>query len=374
MAVTTPSANHHIIITGGGTGGHVFPAIAIAQELIRRGYSILYVGSEKGMEATLAPTHKIPFLSIRSVQVKNKGLWQVFKGSLVLLTSIRKAVAILKEQKPQAVIGVGGYVSVPVAVAAFLTRIPLYLQEQNASVGIANRFLGKLAKKIFLGFENAQVSFPEKRCLVSGNPIRSEFNRPLKAIDFSTPSLFVFGGSQGAKAINDAMMKCLPGLLQRFPDLKVVHQTGLPDFERVQRYYQEKMPTNSRVAPFINDMIECYENAWLVVSRAGALTISELLAVRRPALLVPYPRRGQNDQVDNAYLLEALGVGHVVEQGPEFEERFEGGLKRAFDRQAIENMEKSFSPLPKVNALATIGDHLEQDLRSGHKAEIRYVP
>lgn len=353
-----------IVITGGGTGGHVFPAIAIASEMRRRGYRPIYVGSPTGMEAKLAPENDVPFVPIESIQVKNKSPLLVAKGLGKLLKAVLRSWRLLRRERPVAVVGVGGYVSVPVCFAAWLSGIPVFLQEQNASVGIANRVLGRIARRVFLGFGAAESSFPRSRCVVTGNPLRREFRETaFPQPDPSRPRLLIFGGSQGATAINSAILSRLPELQKRFPDLPIVHQTGKSDWERVRDEYAKTYGGPHEVLPFLTDMPRRYAEATLVVSRSGALTISELLAARRPAILVPYPRKGQNDQTANAYHLERLGVAMVVEQGDRFEERLWTAIFEMLRPERIHSMLQRFSGLHVPDALVSIGDHLESEAR-----------
>ena len=266
-------------------------------------------------------------------------------------------------EKPRAVLGVGGYVSVPICVAAYTLRIPVYLQEQNASVGIANRFLGKLAKRVFLGFEQAKVSFAAQKVIVTGNPIRKEFTRS----DFpeyqpNSNTLFVFGGSQGAIAVNNVIIDCLSELYLNYPGLRIIHQTGEKECPRVKQAYAEKFQGPYEILPFINDMASIYAKASLVISRSGALTVSELIQVGRPAILIPFPRTGQNDQTDNARFLEQKGVGRMIEQGERFKERFWQVLVETFDPERLKLLAGNFSSLRGGSALVTIGDQIERDL------------
>lgn len=353
-----------IVVTGGGTGGHVFPALAICEELKTRGFSPIYVGSATGMEAKLVPERGIPFETVKSGGIKNKGLVASAKALSKVALSVFSSMSFLKKAKPVAVIGVGGYVSVPVSIAAFLMRIPLFLQEQNSSVGIANRVLGRLARKIFLGFEDAKNWLPPSKCVVTGNPLRKEFRmHHLTAPQWNPPTLLVFGGSQGAKSINDAVLKCVADLVERFPQLKIIHQTGEKDFAPVKEQYDRLFPGRAEVMPFIKDMLTMYEKASFVVSRSGALTVSELVQVARPALLVPFPRKGQNDQTTNAYLLQKHGVAVVVEQGENFDSRFKQKLLETFKVETIGEMAKHFSALRGGDALVSIGDHVERELK-----------
>lgn len=357
--------NKKIVITGGGTGGHVFPALAIADEMKRRGYTVLYVGTSHGMEAKLVPEKGYPFYTVKTGSVKNQGVGKVLKTSFQLFFAIVWALRFLLKEKPAAVLGVGGYVSVPLCVAAFVLRVPLFLQEQNSSVGIANRFLGKLATRIFLGFESARPSFPEGKCFVTGNPLRASFyEKDFPKHDPHGKNLLVMGGSQGAKAINDAMTSLLGELEKNFPGIQIVHQTGQKDFPVVLKEYEKSFTGKYDVRPFLTDMPAPYRNASLVIARSGALTVSELLQVGRPALFVPYPRQGQNDQTSNAYLLEKMGVARVVEQGENFRERFWKTLQETFQPAQLEKMGQSASKLQSQHAPASIGDLVEESLQA----------
>lgn len=352
-----------MIITGGGTGGHVFPALAIADELKSRGYSILYVGTSHGMESKLVPEKGYPFFTVKTGSVKNQGILKVAKTFFQLFFAILWSIQFLVKEKPVGVVGVGGYVSVPICIAAFLLRIPLFLQEQNSSVGIANRFLGRLAGRIFLGFESARAYFPEGKCFVTGNPLRASFySEEFPKHDPNGKCLLIMGGSQGAKAINDAMTSFLEEFEKKFPGTQVIHQTGQKDFPEVLEKYKNTYHAPYDVRPFLTEMPEPYKKASLVIARSGALTVSELLQVGRPAVFVPYPRRGQNDQTSNAYLLENMGVARVVEQGENFPDRFWKTLSETFQPETLEKMGRCVSKLPSTNALASIGSLIEEKL------------
>jgi len=351
------------VITGGGTGGHVFPALSIAEEMRRRGFVPLYVGTAHGMEAKLVPPRGIAFFTLKTGAVKNQSLLKIFKTLLQLSAAVVWSIGFLRRQRPVAVLGVGGYVSVPICVAAFLLRIPLYLQEQNASVGIANRFLGRLSRTIFLGFEEAKACFNPKKCIVSGNPIRPEIGSDRFNTYIPEPRhLLIFGGSQGAKAINDAVLAVLIELQSKFPQLSVKHQTGRHDEERVRNARPAALQLDYQVVPFIDDMASAYEKASLVVCRSGALTVSELMAVKRPSLLVPFPRKGQNDQTANAYWMEKQGLARVVEQGEDFLGRFRSALFELLAPKTLAEMTSRFSTLHPKASLVTIGDQIERDL------------
>ncbi len=355
--------NRKIVLTGGGTGGHVFPALAMAEELKKRGYELRYVGSQRGMEARLVPQSGIPFFTVQTGAVKNQKIFTIIKTCFKLIGAILWSITFLRKEKPDAVIGVGGYISFPISFAAFILRIPLFLQEQNVSVGITNRVLGRMAQKVFLGFEEAESYFPNSKIVVTGNPIRQAFySDSAREYQSTPPQLLIFGGSQGAHAINDVILNFLDEIQTKYPSISIYHQTGEKDLERVKKVYQEKLKLPYQVVPFIENMVEAYSKASLVICRSGALTVSELIQIGRPSLLIPFPRKGQNDQTANAYYLERHGVAKVVEQGPDFESRFWNTFVSIFETSQLEKMRAGFSALRTGNALDTIGDQVESVL------------
>ena len=353
-----------VVITGGGTGGHVFPALAIAEELRKRKISVLYVGTETGMESRFVPEKGFPFYTVSTGALKNQTFLKRLAALLQLAKGVLWALGFLFREKPDLVIGVGGYVSAPVCLAAFLLGIPIFLQEQNASVGIANRLLGKLATKIFLGFKEAESAFNPKKCTVTGNPLRPDFlSTAVSAYNPNALHVLVLGGSQGAKAINEALMDLAPFLVSQYSGIKITHQTGQTDLPRVSEFYERTAQGQLTAKPFIQNMVEAYNQASLVICRAGALTVSELIQVGRPAIFIPYPRRGQNDQTANARFVEQAGAARVVEQGPQFKERLLSTFESIFKPVTLQEMAQKTSQLRTSSGLATIGDLCEIALR-----------
>ncbi len=354
-----------IVITGGGTGGHVFPALSIAQEMKARGWEIRYVGTAHGMEAKLVPEAGFPFFTVKTGAVKDQSLKKVCLTFWHLFWGILWSIRFLHQEKPTAVLGVGGYVSVPVCLAAFILRIPLFLQEQNSSVGIANRFLGRLAKNIFLGFPQAASYFNSKKCINTGNPLRPIFYQQPFHYDANSQYLLILGGSQGSKAINDAILDFLPRFFTKFKKAQVFHQTGQRDFDSVkQRTTGEPFKDRYCCAPFVSDIPALYQKASLVIGRSGALTVSELIQMGRPAIFVPYPRQGQNDQITNAYLISSHGAAQVVEQGAGFSDRLEKTTLEIFEPSVLERMAQGYSALRFGNALKMIADQMESIAKS----------
>lgn len=353
-----------VVITGGGTGGHVFPALAIAEELRKRKVSVLYVGTERGMESKFVPEKGFPFYTVSTGAIKNQSALKILSTLFQLLKGVAWALRFLVKERPNLTIGVGGYVSFPICLASFFLRIPVFLQEQNASVGISNRILGKIASKIFLGFQEAENEFNPKKCIVTGNPLREAFySSPRTPYKPDAHHLLILGGSQGAHAINEAFMELAPQLLQTFPGIRITHQTGKSDCGRVQNCYAKISPSQFTAVPFIENMLEAYQKASLVICRAGALTVSELIQMGLPALFIPYPRRGQNDQTANARFMEKAGGARVIEQGPDFKNRLFQALTASFSPPVLEEMAQKTSRLRSAPGLATICDQIEGALR-----------
>ena len=249
--------------------------------------------------------------------------------------------------------------SVPVCMAASLLRIPVFLQEQNVSVGIANRALAKFARRVFLGFPQAASHFPAGKTLTTGNPLRPELaSQEFPSFNPNANRLLVTGGSQGARALNETIVALLPELDRGFPGISILHQTGQGDHASVLAAYQKSFKGKFEVVPFIDDMVSAYGGASLVLCRSGALTVSELIQVGRPALFVPYPRVGQNDQTANAYFIEKEGAARVVEQGDRFKERLWAVLTDVLNPTRLDEMSKCYSRLRSSGATATIADEV----------------
>lgn len=358
-----PASRGTVAVTGGGTGGHVFPALAIADEFKRRGYRVLYVGTAHGMEAKLVPARGYPLVTLGVSGIKNQGLGKVFVALGRLVKAVGQCLGLLRRERPKAVIGVGGYVSAPLCFAAWLKGTPLFLQEQNTSVGIANRVLGRLAGRVFLGFAEGAQYFPAARTVVTGNPVRPEIEAAEFPYDPKAQRLLVLGGSQGARAINEAVVARLEELEAKYPQLEIVHQTGERDYPTVRAAYEAKFRGKFEVAPFLTDMVDRYRWASIIVARSGALTVTELLHAGRPAILVPYPRVGQNDQTTNAAYLAKAGGAVVCEQGESFQERFGKALFETFVPERLETMHRALSGLRPRGALVSIADHVEKTIQ-----------
>lgn len=302
----------------GGTGGHVIPGLAVAQELRKQGHAIFWMGTPLGIEAKLVPEQQITFYSIEIKSLRGKNLIRKLCMPFLLLKAIWQARIILLKLKPDAVVSMGGFVAGPGGIAAWLLGIDLYVHEQNAIAGLTNRVLAKLAKKVFIAFPNTQkLRLASSKILHTGNPVRAEIMAiaaPGMRTIGSHPRLriLVLGGSLGAKAINQTVPMAL-ALLPEDKKPEVWHQTGTAHLaEAKQHYLDNKIEAN--IVSYIDDMAKAYQFADIVVCRAGALTVSELAAVGIASILIPFPHAVDDHQTENAQFLTKTGAAILVEQ------------------------------------------------------------
>jgi UDP-N-acetylglucosamine--N-acetylmuramyl-(pentapeptide) pyrophosphoryl-undecaprenol N-acetylglucosamine transferase len=304
-----------LLLAGGGTGGHLFPAVALAEQLRREepDSAVLFVGTERGLEYRLLPQLGWPLRTVTMSGWAGAGLAARGKALVGLGRSLLQSRRILSEFRPDVVLGVGGYASVPVLLAARLSGVPYLIHEQNAWPGLANRLLGRGARCVCLSFPEAGRAFRRVRKVVTGNPVRAAMEQ-CPDLPAGPPQLLVFGGSQGARAINRALVDALPQLAEWRTSLTIVHQAGASAVAEVQAGYRAAGWERATVMPFITDMAAAYAAASLVVCRAGATTLAELTACGRPALLIPYPYAAGNHQVVNAAALAAKGAALMIEE------------------------------------------------------------
>src|SRR5215813_3888756 len=299
------------ILAGGGTGGHVIPALAIAQELQKQyGAEVLFIGTARGIENRLVPAAGFP-LKLIEVGTLNRVSWKTRLKTLTgLPTAVWEARRMLKEFRPDVVIGVGGYASGPAMLAAVLGRIPTVAFEPNVVPGFANRMVARWVSAAAVHFEETAKYF--KNTKVVGVPVRQAFF----AIDRKTPgqpTLLVFGGSQGAQAINRVMIESIAGLSERVPKIHIIHQTGERDFNTAQAAYTS-LGAVVEAHRFIDDMPSYFSQADLIVCRSGASTVAEITAAGKPAVFVPFPRAADDHQKRNAEALEKAGAAVMLEE------------------------------------------------------------
>jgi UDP-N-acetylglucosamine--N-acetylmuramyl-(pentapeptide) pyrophosphoryl-undecaprenol N-acetylglucosamine transferase len=307
-----------VVIAGGGTGGHLYPGIAVARELLRRqpDARITFAGTARGIEARVVPQEGFELDLLRSAGLKGGSPVAVARGIALLPLSGLDAWRIVSNRSPDLVIGVGGYSSGPVVAAAVARGIPTLLLEQNAVPGLTNRLLARFVSAAAVTFEST-VSFFGRRGFVTGNPVRPEFFEQHSGEPSPDPArrarVLIFGGSQGAHAINMAMVEAAPRLAAHAGGVAITHQTGERDVERVREGYRIA-GIEARVEPFLFGMDREVRAADLVVCRAGATTIAELTAAGRPAVLIPLPTAADDHQRKNAEVLAGAGAAALIEQ------------------------------------------------------------
>ncbi|MEZ4332835.1 MAG: undecaprenyldiphospho-muramoylpentapeptide beta-N-acetylglucosaminyltransferase [Myxococcota bacterium] len=307
------------VITGGGTGGHVTPALALGEAIADRGDEVLFIGSSRGLESRLVPDAGFELRVLPSEQVMGRRLLGRLRGALSILASVGRALRILWRFRPDAVISVGGYAAMPTAIAAWWLRLPLFLVEPNAIPGRVNRLTARFARSVFVGFESARGYLPERtESLCLGVPLRRALERAFaQRGETRVPSkplhLLVFGGSQGARQLNENVPEALARLSKG--SIQVFHQTGETDRNAVAARYAE-LGIAAEVVAFERDMPRRYAWADLAICRAGALTVSELALAGMPALLVPYPFAADDHQAANARALEEAGAARLIPARP----------------------------------------------------------
>ncbi|NLA57396.1 MAG: undecaprenyldiphospho-muramoylpentapeptide beta-N-acetylglucosaminyltransferase [Firmicutes bacterium] len=322
-----------VLIAAGGTGGHIYPGLTIANELRKR-YpqgEILFVGTQYGLEKDIVPRAGYPLELISVQYIRRRLSLDLIKTGFVAFKGLSQSLGIIRRFKPDVVIGTGGYVAGPVLLAAVLRRVPTFIQEQNAFPGITNRLLGRFVSGIALGYAEASRYFPkDKRVIVTGNPIRSEIAHISKEEGIQRLNLrpgywtvVVFGGSQGGLSINRAMRELAPRL-KRESRLQVIHQTGQKSYGAIAREVlglsdqgAEELPSAVQdgcitIVPYIYDMPAALAAADLVVGRAGAISIAEITVRGLPAVLIPFPYAAENHQEKNARVLEREGAARVI--------------------------------------------------------------
>lgn len=329
-----------LMIVAGGTGGHVFPGLAVAEELRRQGVPVVWLGTQQGLEARLVPTAGIPieWLTVRGL--RRRGLRNWLAAPWMVARSTLQAARIMRQHQPRAVLGMGGYVSGPGALAARLLGIPLLIHEQNAIPGFTNRKLAPLATRIMTGF--AGVFESRGKAVHTGNPVRAAISQiaavaPSQPLNGRPLRLLVLGGSQGAAAINEAVPAALHRLEARLRP-EVWHQTGVPHAESTAGQYRE-LGLEARVEPFIEDMAAAYAWADLALCRAGALTVAELATAGVPAVLIPFPYATDDHQTANARHLVARDAGVLFPQDHLTVERLSAVLAELLgDREHLQTM------------------------------------
>ena len=358
-----------VMIAGGGTGGHVFPGIAVAEELARTRpeTEVVFIGGRHGLEAQAVPESgfRIRFLAVRGFSRRAWWTWPV--AALVNVFGLLQSIVVVMTERPDVVLGTGGYVSGPVSLAAVLLGRPLVLQEQNSIPGLTNRWLARIAEEVHLSFTESRAYFKRKDNLkITGNPVRSfilsgERAHGLRHFGLAEgrPTVFVFGGSRGATRINDAALDAMKRLQGRV-DVQFILQTGREDFERVQREVQQGgLP--ARVMPFLREIHLAYAAADLLVCRSGAMTLAEIAACGTPAILVPYPFAANNHQEVNAENLVERGAATLILDRDLDGERLAKEIAHLIsDRQTLRKMSAHARTFARLDAAERLVASLER--------------
>ena len=348
------------MIAGGGTGGHLFPGIALAEEFLRRNreHRILFVGTSRGLEARILDKLGFSLETIDVAGIKGKGPVRTLQALLRIPKSLLQSIRIVRRFAPDLVIGVGGYASGPAVMAAHWMGVRTALAEQNALPGLTNRILGRFVDRVFLSFPETEKSFRKEKVTVTGNPIRSRFFTK-ESERSRLPGLFtllVFGGSQGAHAINQALLAALDHLESMRDRLKIVHQTGEGDLEEISKAYLGR-GMNAEALPFIMDMASAYRAADLVICRAGATSIAEITAIGKAAVLIPFPHAVEDHQTKNAEVLVRAGAAEMIPERELSGRRLAEAVRAyAENPERIRRMEERSSGLGNAGAAAGIVD------------------
>ncbi len=356
---TSPEKPPTILIAGGGTGGHLFPGLALADEFRNRGFDVHFAGSAHGIEVRAVPREGYPLHLIPVRGLKGRGIWKKLAGIFMLPAAFLASIRLLRKLRPQRVIGVGGYASGPVVWTAAFFGYPTAILEQNTVPGLTNRKLGKKVRRVYITFPESARFFPAPVIRDLGNPVRGAIVNTLLGVPEKPAGgplhVFIFGGSQGARAINELFMASAPLLATR--GVVIRHQTGAADRQRVEDAYREA-GVNARVDDFIHDMAGAYREADLVVCRAGATSCSELAIAGKPAVFIPFPFATDNHQELNARSLVRAGGAKLLLEAEATPERLME-LFDGFSTESLQEMARAMKRVARPDAAAEIcGDLL----------------
>lgn len=350
-----------VIVAGGGTGGHVFPAISIAEEILRRdgGNEVLFVGTEQGIEKRILPEkgYRVEFINSRGIA--GKSFFQKVRAVISILGAMMSSLRILRDFRPDAVIGVGGYASGPTLLCAAMSSIPTAVCEQNSVPGLANRILSRFVGKIFITFEESKEHLPAEKTVLTGNPIRCDLasgaaeKRPRQN---TPPNIFVLGGSQGARKLNEIVPLSLGKLGKQ---VNVTHQTGEAQVESVRETYRQ-FGISAEVFGFTDDMSRIYGKTDLVISRAGSGALSEITAFAIPSILVPLASSTHDHQLKNARVLESNAAAVVVEEKELSVEGLCAVIEEALEETSLGRMAENSKKLARPHAAREIVNEIER--------------
>lgn len=354
MTASVASAARPVLIMAGGTGGHIFPGLAVAAELGARDVPVVWLGAQGGLETRLVPQHGVALETLSIGGLRGKGLMTALRMPLRLFAAVRSAHAALKRHAPRSVLSMGGYVAAPGGIAARLARIPLIVHEQNRVPGLTNRLLARFARRVLTGFDRV---FADGEWV--GNPVRASIAAlPAPTVRYTGRAgdlrVLVLGGSQGAASLNAQVPEMLRRRGTRVAS-RVLHQCGEKHVEKTRAAYAAA-GIAAEVVSFVDDMASAYAQADLAICRAGALTLAELAAAGLPALLVPYPHAVDDHQTRNAEALVAAGAARLVGEGEDFAGRLGTAFDEIADRERLLAMANAARALAKPDATRRIAD------------------
>jgi UDP-N-acetylglucosamine--N-acetylmuramyl-(pentapeptide) pyrophosphoryl-undecaprenol N-acetylglucosamine transferase len=350
-----------LLIAGGGTGGHVFPALAIAREWLARGTEreVVLVGTERGIETKLVPQARLPLELLRVAGLKGKGGVTLIKNLSMLAPAMLDARRVLRKHKPVAAFGVGGYAAGPMLLTTWLGRVPNVIFEPNAEPGFTNKALARIATRIATGYEISAQAWG-KKAVVTGCPVRPEFFSISPRMPQKPFHLLITGGSQGALPINRAFVDAMDRLASRKRELCVVHQTGERDYNAVRTAYARR-EFNAEVVPFLSNMAERFAWADVIVCRAGAITAAEIAAAGRAAIFIPFGRATDSHQLRNAQEMVRGGAGRLITESELTAEKLSAEIFALIDQpQEIEKLSAAARTLARPDAARDIVNLIEE--------------
>jgi len=350
-----------LLIAGGGTGGHVFPALAIAREWLARGNEreVVLVGTERGIEMKLVPQAGLPLETLRVAGLKGKGGATLLKNFAMLAPAMLDARRVLRKHKPVAAFGVGGYAAGPMILATWLGGVPNVIFEPNAEPGFTNRVLARISARIATGYEISARTWG-KKATVTGCPVRPEFFSITPRRPGMPFRLLITGGSQGALPINRAFVDAMDRLAARKTELAIVHQTGERDYNAVRTAYARR-EINADVVPFLTNMAERFAWADMIVCRAGAITAAEIAAAGRAAIFIPFGKATDSHQLRNAQEMTRAGAGRLISEAELTAEKLAGEIFSLLDQpQEIEKMSAAARGLARPDAVRDIVNLIEE--------------
>lgn len=366
-----------LLLAAGGTGGHLFPGIAVAETVQReQGAEVLFVGTANGLENDVLPRLGFPLRLIPAQQLRGRNWLGMVRAWWAAFCAVGVAWRVVRDFAPDVIFSIGGYAAGPTVLAGWGRRVPCILLEPNAVPGLTNRLLGRIATKICVGFSRTVTAFPAHKTVDTGNPVRwiGDLIPPQDRSRSASATLFIFGGSAGARRLNQVLPRAVALLQKEQPQLRVIHQTGQADHAEVVALYQN-LGMQVEVMAFIDDMREVYIAADLVICRAGALTIAELTVLGKPSILVPYPYAADDHQRVNAEVLEQNGAARMILDAELTPERASEEIRALItDRTRLDTMARAAAALGKPEATHAVVQECLACVTSSGKVEMEAVP